>query len=837
MGKEYQIAFKLGAQLESAFGKTFAEAAKSCQNLQNEVNKIGRNRNMIQPLRGDLGQTQKMIQETGAASSRMGNMFRGSVTAATGAIGGIGQAFGSAASSASSAFGRISSGIKSMVSAPLTSAIGIVKDFGATIGMLSAGALVNTGLNRLSAIENAGVSLNVMMGDAQKAQGFLNEVLAFAKTTPFAFPDLAESARNLVAFGMDAKKVVPTLKAIGDAAAASGKGAEGLNQVAGAFGDMQVSGTLSMDQINRLASAGVPALKILSNQTGKSVDEMKKQISSGSMSSVKAIDDLVKGMQEGTKGVAGETAKMDGIMEKMKDTWTGSVDSLKSSVSSTMATLMEPIKPYLQKGMKWVGDTFAKLPKALEVVGNATSKVVGKIKGYFSGIFDDLELYDHFDNLAYLVQNGFDEQMQRVTVNYFEMFGMSNDQAEQIASSIKSAWEVVFDEWYDTLDNLGYLFQNGFDEQMQRVTINYLEMFGMDNADAQAIVSNITSVFDRIAEAKNRYVEMFKNVLPDIMSVIGSIVKIIMQIVPVAIKIGMTFFEVGAKIVAAIVPIAAYLYEKLWPVLSQIFNFLAVEVFPKIANLISALVEQVSGLASSVGQAFVAMFNFVKPVLDMLADAFQVVFPVVKAVVLAAIDAVGGVLSGLLQTLGGIIDFVTGVFSGNWSQAWQGIVDIFGGIFKRLRALVAAPINAVINLVNQAIRAVNNISVDIPDWLGGGTLGFNIPEIPNIGGYADGGIVSSPELAWVGEGGDKEVVIPINNSNRSKNLHETAGRMLGVTKDSGGSGDINITVSNTINLSGSATEEDAKRVAKAVNDDLERRLRKIEERRRRVSFA
>ncbi|AQT84148.1 hypothetical protein B1222_06715 [Paenibacillus larvae subsp. pulvifaciens] len=128
---------------------------------------------------------------------------------------------------------------------------------------------------------------------------------------------------------------------------------------------MQVSGTLSMDQINRLASAGVPALKILSNQTGKSVDEMKKQISSGTMSSTQAIDDLVKGMQEGTKGVAGETAKMDGIMEKMKGTWTGSVDSLKSSVSSTMATLMEPIKPYLQKGMKWVGDTFAKLPKVL----------------------------------------------------------------------------------------------------------------------------------------------------------------------------------------------------------------------------------------------------------------------------------------------------------------------------------------------------------------------------------------------------------------------------------------------------------------------------------------
>ncbi|MDT2242275.1 hypothetical protein P7H22_20640 [Paenibacillus larvae] len=74
---------------------------------------------------------------------------------------------------------------------------------------------------------------------------------------------------------------------------------------------------------------------------------------------------------------------MDGIMEKMKDAWTGSVDSLKSSVSSTMATLMEPIKPYLQKGMKWVGDTFAKLPKVLGAVGET-------IKGFFFSIFDNL---------------------------------------------------------------------------------------------------------------------------------------------------------------------------------------------------------------------------------------------------------------------------------------------------------------------------------------------------------------------------------------------------------------------------------------------------------------
>ncbi|MCM3396491.1 tape measure protein [Oceanobacillus profundus] len=248
--------------------------------------------------------------------------------------------------------------IMSGIVAPFREATNVVKGYAAVLGLLSAGSLAATGMGRLSAIENAQVSLEVMMGDAERAKGFLDDVLSFAKTTPFAFPDLAETARNLVAFGMDEAKVIPTMKAIGDAAAGSGKGAEGLNQIAGAFGDMQVSGTLSMDQINRLASAGVPALKILANQTGMSVDEMKKEISSGTMSSVQAIDDLVKGMQEGTDGVAGATASMGGLMEKMKDTWVGSVDSMKSSISSGMANLMEPIKVPLQDFMKWFGDSF-----------------------------------------------------------------------------------------------------------------------------------------------------------------------------------------------------------------------------------------------------------------------------------------------------------------------------------------------------------------------------------------------------------------------------------------------------------------------------------------------
>lgn len=263
---------------------------------------------------------------------------------------------------------RISSGVTNGIIAPFRSAIGMVKQYAGVLGLLSGGALASSGMGRLSAIENARTSLEVMMGDTKTANEFLDEVLAFAKTTPFAFPDLAESSRNLIAFGMDSKKVVPTLKAIGDAAAATGKGAEGLNQVAGAFGDMQISSELSLGPIRSLEAAGVPALKILANQAGISADEMAKRISKGSVNSKEAIDNLVKGMQEGTNGLAGPTAAMAGIMEKTKKNWTGSVDSLKSSISSTMAKMVDPAKPHIQNAMAWFGNQFSKLPDVINSV-------------------------------------------------------------------------------------------------------------------------------------------------------------------------------------------------------------------------------------------------------------------------------------------------------------------------------------------------------------------------------------------------------------------------------------------------------------------------------------
>ena len=108
----------------------------------------------------------------------------------------------------------------------------------------------------------------------------------------------------------------------------------------------------------------------------------------------------------------------------------------------------------------------------------------------------------------------------------------------------------------------------------------------------------------------------------------------------------------------------------------------------------------------------------------------------------------------------------------HWSQIWQGIQDAVSGAWnfidgiiknigngiKGFIGLIKTEINGLISLVNMAIKAIDAIHVTLPSFLGGGTIGFNIPQIPLL---AEGGIVTSPTLAMIGEAGS-EAVIPLS---------------------------------------------------------------------------
>ena len=173
--------------------------------------------------------------------------------------------------------------------------------------------------------------------------------------------------------------------------------------------------------------------------------------------------------------------------------------------------------------------------------------------------------------------------------------------------------------------------------------------------------------------------------------------------------------------------------------------------------------DKIAPILQKIGDRFVEFWNTVQPQLqpfidlcieigsylkDTLLEVFKIVWKAAGEAIVTWFGQVSEVIDNVLGVFEGIITFLTGVFQGDWEKAWTGIVQAVGGIFGTLEALVKTPINAVINLVNKAISAINNISVTLPDIVGGGHIGFDIPLIPTLAKGTDnwkGGIVQISE--------------------------------------------------------------------------------------------
>ena len=190
-------------------------------------------------------------------------------------------------------------------------------------------------------------------------------------------------------------------------------------------------------------------------------------------------------------------------------------------------------------------------------------------------------------------------------------------------------------------------------------------------------------------------------------------------------------------IAAAAVAAAAILIYKNWD---------------RIAPILQKIEQRFADFWKTVQPQLEPFINLVKEVASYLKETLEPVFKIVwKAAgdyVVKFFDDVSVIIDGVLGVFEGVITFLTGVFQGNWEKAWNGIVQAVGSIFGTLESLVKTPLNAVINLVNKAIGAINKISVDLPSAVGGGHIGFNIPTIPTLAkgtDYWQGGIVQISE--------------------------------------------------------------------------------------------
>ena len=250
--------------------------------------------------------------------------------------------------------------------------------------------------------------------------------------------------------------------------------------------------------------------------------------------------------------------------------------------------------------------------------------------------------------------------------------------------------------------------------------------------------------------------------------------------------------SIGQSVIGVFQQIVNFGTQTVKPMFEQVFGWVSTTLLPGLLNAFNAIAPQIGPLVTNIGTA-------VMNVATLIGNAIQTILPVIENIVMVLVNVVATVappiiaavsqifanISNVVMSLQGIFDgliqFITGVFTGNWASAWEGVKSIFGNAFSALVELCKVPINAVIRVINGAIRGINSIvggGVTIPDWLpgGGGTFSLHLNEIPMLakGGFTDG-------VSIAGEAGT-EAVISFDPSVRSANIAnwQKAGQMLGV---------------------------------------------------------
>ena len=143
--------------------------------------------------------------------------------------------------------------------------------------------------------------------------------------------------------------------------------------------------------------------------------------------------------------------------------------------------------------------------------------------------------------------------------------------------------------------------------------------------------------------------------------------------------------------------------------------------------------------AEGLKQIWDGLKNTWNAVIDSIRDAWNMFIewlrgknPELAAIFETSGKLVSDLYNSVKQILGGIITFISGVFTGDWDKAWEGVKQIFKGIWNGIVSILEGAVNLIIGGINWMIRQLNKIQIKAPDWLGGGTIGFNIPAISTV---------------------------------------------------------------------------------------------------------
>ena len=540
----------------------------------------------------------------------------------------------------------------------------------------------------------------------------------------------------------------------------------------GSFSELMAQGNSLADVLNILQTEAQKGGKTLSDMFGSA---------EAGQAALTLMANGVDGFNSEVSAMVDSTGAAQAAYEKMMNTTAAKVEKAKVTLSNLAIVLGDTFLPYVTKAADKLAGLVTKFsewaqenPELLSTVVKVGAALAGLTVGAQAGKLGFLEIKSGvlsvmgaFSKIKALGASGGLKAL-------FSGFGgiggkllpiagiiggiglaikLISGNLEEVRSWIRETFGdgalAVFDKVWGVIQNVGAAIKGVFSgENIGNARSFFQDTFGdAGGAIFDSLMGAITQLQGILPGLFEQFSQLGATLLPMLLDLFGQIAPMIGEFVasvlPLLVDMIAQILPVIGQIVEAVLPVLIELIQMLLPIIMQVIKAvlpvlqgLLESIVPVIQMLAETILPLVLGLIKTVINALMPLIEMILPylqqLLEMLIPVIQAMAEQFSVVLATAINAISGILEGLTQILQGLINFITGVFTGNWTQAWEGVKQIFSGIWQSIKSICVGVVNGIISVINTVISGLN--ALKIPDWVPGiGGKGIiNIPLIPML---------------------------------------------------------------------------------------------------------
>ena len=348
-------------------------------------------------------------------------------------------------------------------------------------------------------LEQAKIAFTTMLWSEEKAIALLEDLSDFSAKTPFELPEVRQNAKQLLAMGVSAENIIPTLKALGDVA--SWTGAD-MSRLAMNYGQVITQGKLTSRELKDFLVNGVPLLDELAKNAGKSKEEIQNMISSGQISA----NDVTKAFETMTS----EGGKFADMMYKQSATFTGLLSNFQDQLSQMgekiWGGLLVVLKEYvieasnlIQENEDNIVDSFWAIYSSIQSLVDPLKDAIGEVGEGWNQIFSEI------GDWLWSLNETNEEVTTGLTWDWADLFyylelwiGVISEGFKTWRNFIKETIRTVVSTWYKTAETLVSGFQwcvSGIYNWFLKLKTDVENVFiGMINA----VLSSINWLWDKL---------------------------------------------------------------------------------------------------------------------------------------------------------------------------------------------------------------------------------------------------------------------------------------------------------------------------------------------------